>query len=170
MHLRSGAIVLWLMVGWAAGHGQALAQPACSVAAFEIQPEATVEACTAVLDNSGLSDADRAETLKIRARSLHVTGRLDDAIKDYDAALLLAGLTIRNCTCAAADRLRQGRLPDRTRSRQRGHQTMSDYADAYGSGRRHAGASRGLPAARGHGGFCRSHSARLQTSRCSTFI
>jgi tetratricopeptide (TPR) repeat protein len=90
MHLRSGAIVLWLMVGWAAGHGQALAQPACSVAAFESQPEATVEACTAVLDKSGLSDTERAETLKIRARSLHVTGRLDDAIKDYDAALLLA--------------------------------------------------------------------------------
>ncbi|HTC05575.1 MAG TPA: hypothetical protein VK749_19360, partial [Xanthobacteraceae bacterium] len=90
MHLRSGAIVLWLMVGWAAGHDQALAQPACSVAAFEIQPEATVEACTAVLDKSGLSDSERAETLKIRARSLHVTGRLDDAIKDYDAALLLA--------------------------------------------------------------------------------
>src|SRR5580704_7515505 len=95
MLLRGAAITLWLMASWVFGHGQALAQqapaqPACSVAAFEIQPEATVAACTAVLDKSRLSDAERAETLKIRARSLHTTGRLDDAIKDYDAALLLA--------------------------------------------------------------------------------
>src|ERR1700693_6071935 len=96
MLLLGAAITLWLMASWAFGHGQALAQqapaqPACSVAAFEIQPEATVAACTAVLAKSRLSDAERAETLKIRARSLHKTGRLDDAIKDYDTALLVAG-------------------------------------------------------------------------------
>jgi tetratricopeptide (TPR) repeat protein len=95
MLLRSATITLWLIASWAFGHGQALAQQApaqsaCSVAAFETQPEATVAACTAILDKSGLSDAARAETLKIRARSLHKTGRLDDAIKDYDTALLLA--------------------------------------------------------------------------------
>ena len=95
MLLRGATITLWLMANWAFGHGQAMAQQApaqlaCSVAAFETQPEATVAACTAVLDKSGLSDAARAETLKIRARSLHKTGRLDDAIKDYDTALLLA--------------------------------------------------------------------------------
>src|SRR5580700_5634537 len=90
MLLRGAAITLWLVASWTFGHGQALAEPACNVAAFETQPEATVAACTAVLDKSGLSDAERAGTLKIRARSLHTTGRLDDAIKDYDAALLLA--------------------------------------------------------------------------------
>src|SRR3984957_7780823 len=95
MLLRGAAITLWLMASWALGHGQALAQqalaePACTVAAFETQPEATVAACTAVLDKAGLSDAARAETLKIRARSLPTIGRLDDAIKDYDTALLLA--------------------------------------------------------------------------------
>jgi tetratricopeptide (TPR) repeat protein len=95
MLLRGATITLWLMASWALGHGQALAQqalaePACSVADFETQPEATVVACTAVLDKAGLSDAARAETLKIRARSLHTIGRLDDAIKDYDAALILA--------------------------------------------------------------------------------
>jgi tetratricopeptide (TPR) repeat protein len=95
MLLRGATITLWLMASWAFGHDQALAQqalaePACTVAAFETQPEATVTACTAVLDKSGLSDAERAGTLKIRARSLHTTGRLDDAIKDYDTALLLA--------------------------------------------------------------------------------
>jgi tetratricopeptide (TPR) repeat protein len=95
MPLRGATITLWLMSSWAFGHGQALAQqalaqPACTVTAFETQPEATVAACTAVLDKAGLSDGERAETLKIRARSLHKTGRLDDAIKDYDTALLLA--------------------------------------------------------------------------------
>lgn len=90
MLLRGAAIALWLMASWTFGLGQALAEPACTVAAFETQPEATVAACTAVLDKSGLSDAERAETLKIRARSLHTTGRLDDAIKDYDAALQFA--------------------------------------------------------------------------------
>ena len=90
MLLRGATITLWLMASWAFVHDQALAEPACTVAAFESQPEATVQACTAVLDISGLSDAERAEALKIRARSLHTTGRLDDAIKDYDAALLLA--------------------------------------------------------------------------------
>src|SRR6202451_3058578 len=90
MLLRSAAITLWLMASWAFSHGQALAEPACTVTAFETQPESTVAACTAVLDQAGLSDAARAEALKIRARSLHTTGRLDDAINDYDAALLLA--------------------------------------------------------------------------------
>jgi tetratricopeptide (TPR) repeat protein len=90
MLLRGATITLWLMASWAFGHDQALAEPACTVAAFENQPGATVDACTAVLDKTGLSDAARAETLKIRARSLHTTGRLDDAIKDYDTALLLA--------------------------------------------------------------------------------
>src|SRR5580704_12035479 len=90
MLLRGATITLWLMASWAFGHDQALAEPACTVAAFETQTEATVAVCTAVLDKSGLSDATRAETLKIRARSLHKTGRLDDAIKDYDTALLLA--------------------------------------------------------------------------------
>lgn len=95
MLLRDATITLWLMASWAFGHGQALAQqapaqPACTVAAFETQPEATIAACTTILDKSGLSDAARAGTLKIRARSLHKTGRLGDAIKDYDTALLLA--------------------------------------------------------------------------------
>ena len=54
MLLRGAAITLWLMASWAFGHGQALAQqvpvqPACTVAAFETQPEATVAACTAVV-------------------------------------------------------------------------------------------------------------------------
>src|ERR1700722_7674834 len=95
MLLRGATITLWLLASWTFGHGQAItqqvpAQPACTVAAFETQPEATVAACTAVLDKAGLSDPTRAETLKIRARSLHTTGRLDDAIKDYDTALDLA--------------------------------------------------------------------------------
>ena len=90
MLLRGATITLWLLASWAFGHDQALAAPACTVAAFETQPEATVAACTATLDQAGLSDAERAEALKVRARSLHTTGRLDYAIRDYDAALLLA--------------------------------------------------------------------------------
>jgi tetratricopeptide (TPR) repeat protein len=88
---RGGAVVLWLLVACGApATADAPGRKGCSVAAFEIQPERTVEACTSALDAGGLSARDRAETLKIRARSLHAIGRLDDAIRDYDAALAIA--------------------------------------------------------------------------------
>ena len=90
MRLRGATITLFLIAGWVIGGGAAFAAPACTVAAFETEPETTVGACTAALAQSGLSDAERAELMKIRARSLHTTGHLDEAIKDYDAALLLA--------------------------------------------------------------------------------
>jgi tetratricopeptide (TPR) repeat protein len=91
MRLRGVAtIALWLIAGSLAGHDAAQAAPVCTIAAFEAQPAATIGACTAALNQSGLSNAERAALLKIRARSSHVAGRLDDAIKDYDAALLLA--------------------------------------------------------------------------------
>jgi tetratricopeptide (TPR) repeat protein len=89
MRLLGATITLFLVAGLTINHGFALA-PACTVASFETEPEITVSACTTALGQSGLSDAERAGLLKIRARSLHGTGHLDDAIKDYDAALLLA--------------------------------------------------------------------------------
>lgn len=88
MLVRAGAIILCLFAGCAFGGAQA-ADSACSVAGFESQPAATADACTAILNKPGLSDAERAALLKIRARSLHITGHLDEAIRDYDAALLL---------------------------------------------------------------------------------
>jgi tetratricopeptide (TPR) repeat protein len=88
--LRAGAIALWLLAFSANGDGQVRADAACSVSAFESQPAATVDACTSVLNNAGLSDAPRVEALKIRGRSLHKVGRLDDAIRDYEAALRLS--------------------------------------------------------------------------------
>ena len=87
---RSGAIVLWILGCCATGHGQVLPGAACSVAAFETQPAATVGACTLIVDQPSSSDAARAEALKIRARSLHSLGRLDEAIKDYERALQLS--------------------------------------------------------------------------------
>jgi tetratricopeptide (TPR) repeat protein len=90
MWLHGVTITLFLLTGWAIGSGPTIAAPVCNVAAFEGDPEATIGACTTALGQSGLSDAERADLLKIRARSLHSTGHLDEAIKDYDAALLLA--------------------------------------------------------------------------------
>lgn len=90
MRLRGATITLFLIASWAIGHSPALATPACTVAAFETEPEITVDACAVALGQSGLSNAERAALLKIRARSLHATHHLDLAIKDYDAALLLA--------------------------------------------------------------------------------
>jgi tetratricopeptide (TPR) repeat protein len=71
-------------------NSQSLLDEGCSVQGFEAQPATTVNVCTSILDAGGLSHSARAEALKIRARSLHSLGRLDEAISDYESALLLA--------------------------------------------------------------------------------
>jgi tetratricopeptide (TPR) repeat protein len=90
MRLRNATVTLFLIASWAICHGPAHAAPVCNVAGVEAEPKITIGACTTSLGQPGLSNAERAGLLKIRARSLHGTGHLDAAIKDYDAALLLA--------------------------------------------------------------------------------
>ena len=91
MFSRAGPITLWLLLAFGGiGNAQSSLGERCSVQAFESRPEATVEACTAILDAGGVSDRTRAEALKIRARSLHSLSHLDEAIGDYEVALLLA--------------------------------------------------------------------------------
>jgi tetratricopeptide (TPR) repeat protein len=87
---RSAAAILLLLACCGASPGQSSADAGCSVAAFESDASKTVEDCTSVIDGAGLSDAARAQALKIRARSRHVLGRIDDAIRDYELALSLA--------------------------------------------------------------------------------
>ena len=91
MFSRGSLIAFWLLLAFGGiGNSQSLPNQGCSVPAFEIRPDAAVEACTAILNAGGLSDRGRAEALKIRARALHSIGHLDEAIGDYELALLLA--------------------------------------------------------------------------------
>jgi tetratricopeptide (TPR) repeat protein len=87
---RSAAAILLLLACCGVSPGQSSADAGCSVAAFESDATKTVEDCTSIIDGGSLSDATRAQALKIRARSRHVLGRIDDAIRDYDLALSLA--------------------------------------------------------------------------------
>jgi tetratricopeptide (TPR) repeat protein len=87
---RSAAAILLLLACCGVSPGQPSADARCSVAAFESDAAKTVEDCTSVIDGAGLPDAARAQALKIRARSRHVLGRIDDAIRDYELALRLA--------------------------------------------------------------------------------
>ncbi len=91
MFSRKGLVTLWLLLACGGiGNAQSSLYEGCSVQAFETRPEAAVEACTAILDAGGVPDRARAEALKIRARSLHTIGHLDEAIGDYEVALPLA--------------------------------------------------------------------------------
>jgi tetratricopeptide (TPR) repeat protein len=69
---------------------EALADDRCSVDVFEADAKQAAENCTSVLNGSKLAPAVRAEALKIRARAFHSMDRLDDAIRDYEEALLFA--------------------------------------------------------------------------------
>ena len=62
----------------------------CSAATFETDAAAALEACKAMLARVNLTDAARASAMKIEGRALHKLGRLDEAIRTYDAALTLA--------------------------------------------------------------------------------
>jgi tetratricopeptide (TPR) repeat protein len=88
---RGGLVAFWLLLAYGGiANSQSLPNQGCSLPAFETRPDAAAEACTAILNAGGLSDRGRADALKIRARSSHIIGRLDDAISDYELALGLA--------------------------------------------------------------------------------
>jgi tetratricopeptide (TPR) repeat protein len=87
--LRSGATTLLLLVFCGACFGQAPIDDRCSVNSFKADAARTAEDCASILAGDDLADAARAEALKIQARSLHATGRLDDAIRNYELALRL---------------------------------------------------------------------------------
>ena len=90
MFQRVIAGFLTLLACCGAGLGQSLAEERCSVSVFEADASEALAACTAVLGRDDLTDADRAGALKIRGRALHKTGRLDQAIAEYEAGLQLA--------------------------------------------------------------------------------
>ena len=69
---------------------EALADDQCSVGVFETDARQAAENCTTVLNGDQLRPIARAEALKIRARAFHRLERLDDAIRDYEEALLFA--------------------------------------------------------------------------------
>jgi tetratricopeptide (TPR) repeat protein len=87
--LRS-IIISLVLAGFASAPSRSLANDLCSVTVFETDPRQAAANCTSVLSSDQLTTAERAEALKIRARSFHKTDRLDDAIRDYEEALKLA--------------------------------------------------------------------------------
>jgi tetratricopeptide (TPR) repeat protein len=85
-HLRLAAALAFLLpliINAEAG------EAACTADAFERDPRATFEACSALLATNPAAPA-KAEALKIRGRAAFRLGRVDAAIADYDAALALA--------------------------------------------------------------------------------
>jgi tetratricopeptide (TPR) repeat protein len=86
--LRFGAVFLFLLSSAGAGFGQAT--PSCSVETFDADPKLSLEACTRVLSGGSLQSLDRAQVLKIRARSFNRLGSLDAAVEDFEQALQLA--------------------------------------------------------------------------------
>ena len=60
---------------------------------------AVITACTAQLEQSELSDQDRAKLLETRGRTFHLSNNFDSAIKDFEEAIALApkdaGLRVR---------------------------------------------------------------------------
>jgi tetratricopeptide (TPR) repeat protein len=88
--LRRSIIISLVLACFASAPSRSLADDLCSVTALETDPEQAAANCTSVLSSDQLTTAERAEALKIRARSFHKTDRLDDAIRDYEEALKLA--------------------------------------------------------------------------------
>ena len=66
-------------------------QAECTVASiFGHAAEATIEACTAILQRKDIDTGTRVESLKIRGRAERSRGHLEDSAKNFAAALLLA--------------------------------------------------------------------------------
>lgn len=90
MFRRSGITFSVVLACCATTPCYSLAEGECSVEVFETNASQAAESCTSILSKDELPPAERAEALKIRARALHRIGKLDDAIRDYDAALKIA--------------------------------------------------------------------------------
>ena len=61
----------------------------CTMDRMEVAPHAAVDACTALLQQEGLTAQQRGMALFVRGRGYHRTRRVQLAEKDYDAALQL---------------------------------------------------------------------------------
>lgn len=91
--LRAARLAAFAVAAVIAG-GPASAAPIdwsqCHLPAFGENPEFAVAACSSILDDSELSEADRERALINRGRALHVSGKLDDAKRDFVAAARIA--------------------------------------------------------------------------------
>jgi len=86
--LRPVAVLLFLLSAVVAGSGHAWAS--CSAQTFEVDAKQALDACNDILKGGSLTDAERAQSLKIRARAFHRLNSLNAAIEDYETALALA--------------------------------------------------------------------------------
>ncbi len=87
---RSGVIASLIVLCCAGNPRPSLADAPCSMSVFEADRGQAIKNCNFTLSRDNLSSAERAEALKIRGRVFHKTERLDDAIRDYEAALKLS--------------------------------------------------------------------------------
>jgi tetratricopeptide (TPR) repeat protein len=84
---RSCIVCVCLLLFAGAACGQTTT---CSIETFEVDAKRSRDACSEVLNSKTLADGERAQSLKIRARSFHKLGNIQAAIEDYEAALKLA--------------------------------------------------------------------------------
>lgn len=77
------------ILAWAPLSSAAAVSASCSQDGVETDPASVIAPCTSLLANPGLSDEERSKALFIRGQGYHRTRKLDDARRDYDAALKL---------------------------------------------------------------------------------
>jgi tetratricopeptide (TPR) repeat protein len=84
-------IACCLLLALIEGPARAEDKPAslCVAPSFTYDADAALRSCSAQLENDGLTAAERARILTLRGRTLKVKGKLDAAIRDFDAALAL---------------------------------------------------------------------------------
>jgi len=85
---RFGAVFLLVLSSVTAAYGQAA--PSCSVETFEADAKQSLEACSRILKDRNPQGTERAEVLKLRARSFHRLRSFDAAAEDYNQALQLS--------------------------------------------------------------------------------
>jgi tetratricopeptide (TPR) repeat protein len=88
-HIAIGALIL-AMLATAALSAAAVDWTGCAIPIFGADKRAAIAACTSILNQTDLSDADRVRALLVRGRASHRQLDIDAAIRDFDAAIKLA--------------------------------------------------------------------------------
>jgi Tfp pilus assembly protein PilF len=84
----ASAILAGVVLSSMAASAQPADEPAVACAArSDVAPATLVESCTALIEDSATSDADRLDAVITRAVALHNSGQTDKALAELDAAI-----------------------------------------------------------------------------------